>query len=38
MPARYVIGQDSAILYAGLNPDYARRAEPQDVIPVLESW
>jgi peroxiredoxin len=36
MPARYVIGQDSTILYSEVNPDYTRRPEPEDMIPVLQ--
>ena len=36
MPARYVIGQDSVILYSEVNPDYTRRSEPEDMIPVLQ--
>lgn len=36
MPARYVIGQDSTILYSEVNPDYTRRPEPVDMIPVLQ--
>jgi peroxiredoxin len=35
MPARYVIGQDGTILYAEVNPDYTRRPEPADMLPVL---
>jgi peroxiredoxin len=35
MPARYVIGQDSKILYAEVNPDYTRRPEPEDMLPAL---
>jgi peroxiredoxin len=35
MPARYVIGQDGAIIYAEVNPDYTRRPEPQDMLPAL---
>jgi peroxiredoxin len=35
MPARYVIGQSGAILYAEVNPDYTRRPEPEDMLPVL---
>jgi peroxiredoxin len=35
MPARYVIGQDGTILYSEVNPDYTRRPEPEDMIPVL---
>jgi peroxiredoxin len=36
MPARYVIGQDGLILYSEVNPDYTRRPEPEDMIPVLQ--
>jgi peroxiredoxin len=36
MPARYIIGQDGAILYADVNPDYTRRPEPEDMIPALK--
>jgi peroxiredoxin len=36
MPARYVIGRDGAILYSEVNPDYTRRPEPEDMIPVLQ--
>lgn len=35
MPARYVVGQDGAILYAEVNPDYTRRPEPEDMLPAL---
>jgi peroxiredoxin len=35
MPARYVIGQDGAILYAEVNPDYTHRPEPEDMLPAL---
>ncbi|WP_454855295.1 peroxiredoxin-like family protein [Rhizobium binxianense] len=35
MPGRYVIGQDSVILYAEVNPDYTRRPEPEDMLPAL---
>lgn len=35
MPARYVVGQDGAILYAEVNPDYTRRPEPDDMLPAL---
>ena len=37
MPARYVIGQDGIILYAEVNPDYTRRPEPEDMLPVLRT-
>jgi len=36
MPARYVIGQDGVILYSEVNPDYTRRPEPEDMIPILQ--
>ncbi len=36
MPARYVIGQDGVILYSEVNPDYTRRRDPEDMIPVLQ--
>ncbi|MCV9966873.1 AhpC/TSA family protein [Pararhizobium sp. BT-229] len=35
MPGRYVIGQDGIILCAEVNPDYTRRPEPTDMLPVL---
>ncbi|SER55179.1 Peroxiredoxin [Faunimonas pinastri] len=37
MPARFVIGQDGTILYAEVNPDYTRRPEPGDMLPMLRS-
>jgi peroxiredoxin len=36
MPARYVIGPDGVIAYAEVNPDYTRRPEPDELLPVLE--
>ncbi len=36
MPARYVIGQEGVIAYAEVNPDYTRRPEPDELLPVLE--
>jgi peroxiredoxin len=36
MPARYVIGQDGTILYSEVNPDYTRRPEHEDMIPMLQ--
>jgi peroxiredoxin len=36
MPARYVIGQDSAIAYAEVNPDFTRRPDPSELFPVLD--
>lgn len=35
MPARFVIGQDGMVLYANVEPDYTRRPEPSDMLPVL---
>jgi peroxiredoxin len=37
MPARYVVGQDGAILYSEVNPDYTHRPEPQDMLPALRT-
>ena len=37
MPARFVIGQDGVIRYAEVNPDYTRRPDPEDMLPVLRS-
>ncbi|WP_347556934.1 peroxiredoxin-like family protein [Robbsia sp. KACC 23696] len=36
MPARYVIGQGGVVLYSEINPDYTRRPDPSDMLPVLE--
>ncbi|MDR3461942.1 MAG: peroxiredoxin-like family protein [Beijerinckiaceae bacterium] len=36
MPARYVIAQDGAIVYAEVNADYTRRPEPSAIFPVLD--
>lgn len=36
MPARYVIGTDRVIAYAEVNPDYTRRPDPFDLLPVLD--
>ncbi len=36
MPARFVIGQDGTILYAEVNPDYTRRPDPEELLPVLK--
>jgi peroxiredoxin len=35
MPARYVIGTDGVIAYAEVNPDYTRRPDPSQLLPVL---
>ena len=37
MPARFVIGCDRVIRYAEINPDYTRRPNPEDLVPVLRS-
>ena len=36
MPARYVIGTDGIIAYAEVNPDYTRRPDPSELLPVLD--
>lgn len=36
MPARYVIGTDGMIAYAEVNPDYTRRPDPAELLPVLD--
>ncbi|TCV95125.1 peroxiredoxin-like family protein [Biostraticola tofi] len=36
MPARYVIGRDYVIEYAEVNPDYSRRPDPSELLPVLK--
>lgn len=36
MPARYVIGTDGVIAYAEVNPDYTRRPDPAELLPVLD--
>lgn len=35
MPARYVIDQNGIIVYAEVNPDYTKRPEPEELLPVL---
>jgi hypothetical protein len=35
MPGRFVIDQDSVILYAEVNPDYTRRPAPESMLPAL---
>jgi peroxiredoxin len=32
-----VIGQDGVVAYAEINPDFTRRPEPDDVLPVLDA-
>jgi peroxiredoxin len=36
MPARYVIGADGIIAYAEINPDYTKRPDPSELLPVLD--
>jgi peroxiredoxin len=36
MPARYAIGRDGFIAYAEVNPDYTRRPDPSEHLPVLD--
>ena len=36
MPARYVIATDGTVAYAEVNPDYTRRPDPSELIPVLD--
>ncbi len=36
MPARYVIGMDGTIAYAEVNPDYTRRPDPSELLPMLD--
>ena len=36
MPARFVIGTNGAIAYAEVNPDYTRRPDPSELLPVLD--
>lgn len=35
MPARYVISPQGTIAYAEVNPDYTRRPDPSELLPVL---
>ena len=35
MPARFVIGRDGVIAYSEVNPDYTRRPDPEELLPVL---
>jgi peroxiredoxin len=36
MPARFVIDQHGTIAYAEVNPDYTRRPDPSELLPVLD--
>jgi peroxiredoxin len=35
MPARYVIAPDGVIAYSEVNPDYTRRPDPSELLPIL---
>lgn len=35
MPTRLIIAQDGRVAYADINPDYTRRPDPSELIPVL---
>jgi len=37
MPGRFVIGQDSVIAAAEIDPDYTRRPEPERVLETLKT-
>ncbi len=36
MPGRFVIGMDGIIAYAEVNPDYTRRPDPSELLPILD--
>ena len=36
MPARFVIDQEGTIAYAEVNPDYTKRPDPSELLPVLD--
>jgi len=36
MPARFIIGTDGIVAYAEVNPDYTRRPDPAELLPVLD--
>jgi hypothetical protein len=35
MPSRYVINRNGVIAYAEINPDYTRRPDPEELLPVI---
>ena len=37
IPATYIVGRDSTILYAVANPDYTERPEPSEILRVLSA-
>lgn len=38
MPGLYVIGQDGIVAYAEVNPDYTKRPDPNDLLPILDQF
>jgi len=36
MPARFVIDQQGSIAYAEVSPDYTRRPDPSELLPILD--
>jgi peroxiredoxin len=36
MPARFIIGTDGVVAYAEVNPDYTRRPDSAELLPVLD--
>ena len=36
MPARFIVGTDGIVAYSEINPDYTRRPDPSELIPVLD--
>lgn len=36
MPARYVVAPDGVIAYSEVNPDYTRRPDPSELLPILQ--
>lgn len=36
VPATYVVGRDGTVAYVGADPDYTRRPEPAELLPVLD--
>lgn len=36
MPARFVVAPGGKIVYAEVNPDYTRRPDPEELLPILD--
>lgn len=36
MPGRYVIAEDGVVAYAEVNPDYTKRPDPSELLPILD--